>query len=126
MRKADREGDIGRARRQQRLISSLTAQVSDRSLLWKPTRQVALIDAGLGALRVSDGTNIIDLGRLALAFRAASGPDGVHGTPPIANPDYRPGGVGSTVLLDPETTPAFFAAVTDGSLEPGPVGGVER
>ena len=125
MRKADREGDIGRARRQQRLVSAVTEQVADRSLVVKPTRQVALIDAGLGALRVDDGTDIVDLGRLALAFRAASGPDGIRGTPPIANPDYRPGGVGSTVLLDPETAPGFFAAITDGTLEPGTVGGLE-
>jgi len=119
MRKADREGDIGRERRQRELISAVTGKVSDKSLLWHPSRQVSLIDAGLGALVVDQHANIVTLGRLALAFRAASGKDGVRGTPPIANPDYRPGGVGSTVLLDPDTAPAFFAAVTDGTLEPG-------
>ena len=43
------------------------------------------------------------MARLALAFRAANGADGITGTPPIADIDYRPGGnVGSTVLLDPD------------------------
>lgn len=124
MRKADREGDIGRARRQQELISALSSQVSVRSLVLRPGRQVTLLDAGLGALQVDEGTNIVDLGRLALAFRAATGPGGVRGTPPIANPDYRPGGVGSTVLLDPDASPAFWASVADGTLTPGSVGGL--
>jgi hypothetical protein len=95
----------------------------DPSLVFRPGDQVSLIRTGLGAITVSEGTDIIDMGRLALAFRDATGPDGIRGTPPIANMDYRPGNVGSTVLLDPETTPAFWVAIRDGALPPGPVGG---
>jgi len=124
MRKADLEGDIGRARRQQRLISAVSSNIAQPSLVLHPGRQVELIDAGTGALVLSEETNVIGLGRLALAFRAATGPDGVRGTPPIANPDYRPGGVGSTVLLDPDAAPAFWVSVTDGTLSPGVVGGM--
>lgn len=124
MRKADREGDIGRARRQQRLISAVTAKVAQPSLVLHPGRQVALIDAGTAALALSDGSSSLDLARMALAFRSATGPDGVRGTPPIKNPDYRPGGVGSTVLLDPDTTPAFWTSVENGTLTPGAVGGM--
>ncbi len=125
MRKADAEGDIGRARRQQRVISAVSSTVADPNLLKQPTRQVSLIDAGLGAIAVDHDTDIVDLARLALAFRAATGPDGVRGTPPISSLDYRPGDVGSTVLLDPDAAPAFWQAVTDGTLEPGVVGGVD-
>jgi LCP family protein required for cell wall assembly len=124
MRKADLEGDIGRAKRQQQLIASVASTVADPSIVFRPGDQVSLIRTGLGAVTVSDGTDIIDMGRLALAFRDATGPEGIRGTPPIANMDYRPGNVGSTVLLDPETTPAFWIAIRDGSLPPGPVGGV--
>lgn len=124
MRYADPEGDIGRAARQQQLISSVGDEVAQRSLLWQPARQVSLLRAGTDALVVSEGTTIVDLGQLALAFRNATGPDGIRGTPPIANPDYRPGGVGSTVLLDPNASPAFWVAIRDGSLPPGPVGGL--
>lgn len=124
MRKADPKGDIGRAERQQQLIKAISSQVEDRSLLWQPRKQVSLIEAGTGAVVTSEGTNILDLGRLALAFRAATGPDGITGTPPIADPDYRPGDVGSTVLLDEELSPAFWDAIVNGTQPPGPVGGL--
>ncbi len=124
MRKSDREGDIGRAKRQQQLIAGLSSTAADPSLAVNPGRQVALLDAGIGALQASDGTGIVDLGRLALAFRTATGPDGIRGTPPIADADYRPGGAGSTVLLDPDAAPGFFTAILNGTLPPGPVGGL--
>ncbi len=119
MRKADPLGDIGRTQRQQQVISAVSDAVVDPSLVFRPGEQVRLIGAGLGALQVSEGTGIIDLGQMALAFRNATGPDGVRGTPPVANLDYRPGGVGSTVLLDPDLAPAFFEAVADGTVTEG-------
>ena len=58
-------------------------------------------------------------------WQAANGPGGITGTPPIASLDYRPGNnLGSTVLLDPDQTPGFFAAIAAGTLPPGQVGGV--
>lgn len=124
MRYSDPQGDIGRTQRQQQLISAVGDEVAQRSLLWQPGRQVSLLRAGTDALVVSEGTSILDLGRLALAFRDATGPEGIRGTPPIADVDYQPGGVGSTVLLDPERSPGFWAGIRDGSLPPGPVGGL--
>ncbi len=116
MRKADPLGDIGRTQRQQQVIQGVTSTVADPSLVYKPGEQVRLIEAGLGALTVSNGTNILDMGRLALAFRDATGADGVRGAPPIADMDYRPGGVGSTVLLDPDLAPGFFTSLVDGTV----------
>lgn len=124
MRYSDPSGDIGRGLRQRALISAVAAKAENPALLLQPGKQVSLIDSGTGALTASDETGIVDLGRLALAFRAATGPGGITGTPPIKSLDYRPGGAGSTVLLDPDQTPGFFAAIRDGSLEPGVVGGV--
>ncbi|MBO3101426.1 LCP family protein [Cellulomonas sp. zg-ZUI168] len=125
MRKSDPTGDVGRAERQRQLIGAVMGKVDPAQLLVRPGQQVALIDAGTGALTVSDGTGIIDMAKLALAFKAANGPDGITGTPPIASIDYRPGnGVGSAVQLDPDASPAFWAAIRDGSLPPGPVGGM--
>lgn len=124
MRYSDPQGDVGRAGRQQQLISAVTKKAANPSIVFRPADQVRLVRTGTDALTVSNGTDVVDLGRLALAFRAASGPDGITGTPPIANPDYRPGGVGSTVLLDPERSPGFWAAITEGSLPPGKVGGL--
>src|SRR5665648_431462 len=98
----------------------------DPSIVLRPQDQVRLIRSGLAAITVSDGTNIIDMARLALAFRAATGPGGIRGTPPIADINYQPGGVGSTVLLDPEATPAFWTGIRDGTLPPGTVGGMPQ
>ena len=124
MRKSDPTGDIGRGLRQRQVVGAVMSKVDPGSLVWHPGQQIALADAGTAALRVGQGTNVVDLGRLALAFRAANGPDGVTGTPPIKSLDYRPGNIGSTVLLDPDTSPAFWQAVAGGTLPPGVVGGI--
>ncbi|GIG39598.1 LCP family protein [Cellulomonas phragmiteti] len=125
MRKADPQGDVGRALRQRQLIGAVMGKVSPGSLALDPGAQVALVDAGTGALTFDEDAGVIDVARLALAFRAANGEGGITGTPPIASMDHRPGGnIGSTVLLDPELTPGFFAAIRDGSLPPGEVGGI--
>jgi LCP family protein required for cell wall assembly len=118
MRKSDPDGDIGRTRRQQQVIQAVTAAVARPSELVKPWQQVRLVDAGLGVLTVSEGSSIIDLGRMALAFREASGDNGVRTTPPIADFDYRPGNIGSTVLLDEALAPTFFDQVADGTVTP--------
>jgi len=125
MRKADPTGDVGRAERQRQLIGAVMGKVDPKSLVLRPGRQVQLVDAGTAALTVDEGSDIVDLARLGLAFKAANGAGGITGTPPIKSLDYRPGhNLGSTVLLDPDTTPAFFAAIRDGSLPAGPVGGM--
>ncbi|HEY0215699.1 MAG TPA: LCP family protein, partial [Cellulomonas sp.] len=125
MRYADPSGDIGRGLRQRQLVSAVAAKAENPGLLFKPATQVELIRTGTGVVTTSEGTDVVDLGRLALAFRAATGPEGVTGTPPILSLDYRPGNVGSTVQLDPDQVGPFFTAVRDGTFEPGSVvGGV--
>jgi LCP family protein required for cell wall assembly len=128
MRYADPQGDIGRAERQRQVIQAVAGKVADRQVLMDPRNQVSLIDAGTNALTVDERTGIIDLGRLAFAFREATGPEGVTGTPPIANPGYDPGtGVGSTVLLDEDTVGQFWTDLRDGNFEPGStVGGLPK
>ncbi|WP_236121263.1 LCP family protein [Cellulomonas palmilytica] len=122
MRKADPLGDIGRAQRQRQLVGAVLEKVDPKSLALHPSQQVSLASAATGALTVDESSDIVDLARLALAFKAANGKGGITGTPPIASMDYRPGGVGSTVQLDPDKTPAFWVAIRDGKLEPGTVG----
>ena len=126
MRYSDRTGDIGRAERQRQVIGAVSSVLQDKSILVKPGTQRKLIGAGLDVLTVDDSTNIIDLGKMALAFRAANGPDGVTGTPPLSSLDYRPGDVGSAVQLDPERSPQFWTDVQDGKLSPGVVGGLPQ
>ncbi len=124
MRKADPEGDIGREKRQRQLISAVLGKLDVKSLVWHPSEQVKLIDAGTAALTLDRQANIRTLASLALAFRAANGQGGVTGTPPIKSIDYRAGAVGSTVLLDPAKAPAFWQQLRDGKLAAGTVGGI--
>ncbi|MGO1179779.1 LCP family protein [Cellulosimicrobium funkei] len=127
MRYSDPQGDIGRAERQRQVIGAISSQAADPGILFRPGDQVSLLDSGLGALTVDEKTGIVDLGKLALAFRKANGPDGITGTPPISNPDFRPGGnLGSTVQLDPETVGQFWVDIRDGNLAPGQVGGLPQ
>ncbi|MDM7854043.1 LCP family protein [Cellulomonas alba] len=125
MRKADPLGDIGRAERQRQVVGAVMKKVQPSSLAFHPSQQVALVDAATGVLTVDDDSDIVDLGRMALAFRAANGDGGVTGSPPLLSLNYRPGGVGSTVELDPDKTASFFAAIRDGKLPAGKVGGLE-
>lgn len=124
MRYSDPQGDIGRAERQRQVISAITQKVKNPALIFQPKKQVELISAGLSAVSVDNDTSVVDLARLAIDFKNATGPKGITGTPPIANLDYRPGGVGSAVRLDPDRTPKFFADIATGKLEPGVVGGL--
>jgi len=115
MRYQDPRGDLGRAERQRQLIQSITKEVAKPSSL-NPARQVKLIDSGLGAIAVDEDSSIITMGKLAWAFRGATGPDGIRGTPPISSTNYQPGGVGSAVLITDEDAAWFFSKVADGSL----------
>lgn len=116
MRYSDPLGDFGRQARQRQVISAVTHNALTPSLLLNPLKQVALVDAGVSTLTSDTNTGVIDLGRMSLAFIGATRDSGVSGTPPIANPDYQPGGVGSTVLLDPDKRIVFFQKIMDGSI----------
>lgn len=116
MRYSDPLGDIGRQARQRQVISAVVGKVATPSTLLDPFAQVRLIDAGTGALVTDEETGIVDFVRLALAFRSATGEDGLMGVPPIADFDYHPGRIGSTVLLDETLAPAFFDKLRDGEL----------
>ncbi|MDR2378540.1 MAG: LCP family protein [Bifidobacteriaceae bacterium] len=115
MRKADPLGDIGRGARQRQVLAAVMDKAIEPSLLWHPGRQVELARAGTQALAVDEGASIVGLGRLILDFKAATGPDGVQGTPTIESLDYRPGGIGSAVLLDPEASARDFAEIRAGT-----------
>jgi LCP family protein required for cell wall assembly len=115
MRKADPLGDIGRADRQRQVVSAVMKKAVDPSLLWHPGRQLSLVRAGTDALTVDQDADILDLGRLILDFKAATGPDGIQGVPTVASLDYRPGGIGSAVLLDPDKSAEDFRQIREGT-----------
>ncbi|MBC7297352.1 MAG: LCP family protein [Demequina sp.] len=125
MRYADPLGDIGRTVRQQQVVSAVADGVLSTSTFVNPKKLFRVASAGLDSFRVSSGTGVVDLARMARVVNAARGPDAVRGTPPLASLDHRIDGVGSTVLLDPEALSAFWVAIATGEYPPGTtVGGV--
>lgn len=114
MRKSDPSGDIGRGQRQQQVIQAVVGKVANPSVLL-PWRQLSLANVATDTLITDPGTGLYNLGRMALTFRAATGPGGFRGAPPIANADYRGSGLGSTVLLG-DDAPVFWQQVLDGTL----------
>jgi LCP family protein required for cell wall assembly len=116
MRYSDPNGDIGRAGRQREVLSELVKKVATPSSLINPARVLSLVESGTAALTVDSKMNIIDLGRMAWALRAATGPNGATGTPTIASMGYDPGGgVGSAVLLDEDKAAKDFRRVEKGT-----------
>ena len=116
MRYSDPTGDIGRTDRQRQIVAAIVSAVSSPGTLLDPRAQVGLAGSALDSIAVDEDANILDLGRMALDFRSATGADGLVGPPPIADLNYQPGGVGSTVLLDPQRAPLFFERLRDGEL----------
>ncbi len=126
MRYSDPLGDIGRAARQRQLVSAVVDGVFTRKVVANPFEAMRVADSGLQAFRVSEGAGPFDLARIATTFRAAQGDQAVTGTPPIEDWGYHVKGVGSTVLLDPDTIDDFWLKVANGEFEPGSeVGGLE-
>lgn len=124
MRYSDPKGDVGRAERQRQVIGAIGDKAANPSILFRPSDQVSLADSSLSSLTTDEDASIIDLGKMALAFRAASGPDGITGTPPISDPGYHVKGLGLTVRLDPDLGPKFWTDIRDGKLPAGQVGGL--
>lgn len=113
----DPTADLGRQQRQQQFVGALMERVTAPSVLLNPLAQVRLAGAGSGALTTSEGTGIVDVGRMALTARSAMN---AGSTPviPIEDPEYMTNHSGVAILTDDEDIAAFFADVGDGSAEP--------
>lgn len=114
MRYADPLGDIGRAERQRQVVSKTVGKALSPSTLLNPVTALSLERAGAHALTIDREDSVIDVARLALAFRTARD-DGMTGVPPIASFD-EPTDVGSVVLLVDDTAPDFFTSLREGTL----------
>lgn len=115
MRYSDPMGDIGRAARQRQVIGSVVRAAATPSTLLNPVKQVDLISSGVNSFAVDEGTGIVGVARLALAFRAANAEGGFTGAPPISSMGYDAGRIGSVVLLS-DAAPDFFARLASGDL----------
>lgn len=119
MRYADPEGDIGRAKRQRQVISAIMHKAASASTLSNPAKALRVASATFKALSVDKNASTGTMISMALAFRDASGSNGISGSVYYDNLDYEPGGIGSAVHLDAEKNTQLFAQLNEGSIAAG-------
>lgn len=124
MRYADPRGDFGRAERQRKVIAAITHKSLSPQVLLNISTLSRVANASIRAIDVDEDTNPWTLARMLLAFRDASSDTGVNGSVYWIDPNYYPGGLGSTVLLDDKRNLELFTQLNDGTHEPGVVGGM--
>jgi LCP family protein required for cell wall assembly len=107
-RSFDPKGDLGRVERQQEFLGALMGKAASPGVLLNPLRLVPFTGAALDAIAVDDDSGLYDMARFALAMRTVAADKGVTTTVPVADTDFRPGGVGSTVLWDRDQALRLF------------------
>lgn len=122
MRYADAQGDFGRNERQRQVISAIVKKASSSETLTNPSKIVAVSNAAMSALTVDEKTNPYTLLTMALAFKSATGSNGISGSVYWSDPDYYVDGVGSSVLLDDAKNTELFNQLADGTYKAGTVG----
>lgn len=125
MRYSDPTGDIGRAKRQRQVLSAVAEKAASPATLSNPGKVKKLAKAGLSSLTVDEDSSATDMVSMALAFRDATGKNGVNGSVYYQNIDYRPAsGIGSCILLDGTKNTELFNQLEEGTHASGTVGGL--
>ncbi|WP_407925106.1 LCP family protein [Bifidobacterium choloepi] len=122
MRYSDPNGDFGRAERQRQVIGAIAKKAASASTLLNFGKDKAVAEAVLGALTVDEKTTPFTLVQMLLAFKSASGNDGITGSVYWSDPDYYVDGVGSSVLLDDAQNTELFKELNEGTHAAGTVG----
>lgn len=122
MRYADAQGDFGRAARQRQVINAIVKKGTSRQTLTNFGKTKKVAAAALDSVTVDEKTSTSSLLSMALAFKSASGKNGISGSVYWTDPDYYVDGVGSSVLLDNERNIQLFSELADGTHSPGTVG----
>lgn len=124
MRYSDPKGDFGRTERQRQVIQAIAKKASSKDTLLNFGKTKKLITAATKAVKVDEKSNPASLLKMALAFRDATGANGISGTVYYTDPNYYPSsGIGSSILMDTDKTLDMFSAIAGGTQKKGTVGG---
>ena len=104
------------------LHPAIVKKASSSETLTNPSKIVAVSNAAMSALTVDEKTNPYTLLTMALAFKSATGSNGISGSVYWSDPDYYVDGVGSSVLLDDAKNTELFNQLADGTYKAGTVG----
>ena len=122
MRYADAQGDFGRAARQRQVINAIVKKGASKDTLLNFGKVKKVAEAALGSVTVDEKASTSSLMRMALAFKSASGDQGISGSVYWTDPDYYVDGVGSSVLLDEGKNLELFSELAKGTHRAGTVG----
>ncbi|WEV42509.1 LCP family protein [Bifidobacterium sp. ESL0682] len=122
MRYSDPKGDFGRAERQRQVIGAIMSKASSGDTMKSPSSLQKVAKAALSSIEVDKKTNPLTLVSMAMAFKSATGKQGISGSVYWTDPNHYVRGVGSTVLLDDAKNFELFDQLASGSHAPGAVG----
>ena len=126
MRYADVQGDFGRAARQRQVINAIVKKGASKQTLTNFNKTKKVAAAALSSVTVDEKASTSSLLRMALAFKSASGKDGISGSVYWTDPDYYVDGVGSCVLLDDAKNIQLFSELSHGTHSAGTVGTLDE
>ena len=110
MRKADPEGDLGRAKRQREMVSALAKKVLSPATVLLPWRWWGVNSSASKSLTLGDGTPMFGL--TTAAIKVGTGESDTLSVP-VGNPNANTP-AGSSVLWDATKSKAFFEAMKRG------------
>nr|WP_238523791.1 LCP family protein [Bifidobacterium animalis] len=119
MRYSDPRSDFGRSDRQRQVIGAIAQKATAKSTLLNIGKLKKVGEAALGSLTVDDKSTPWTMLQMLLAFRDASGSNGITGSLYWTDPGYYVDGVGSSVLLDNQKNLELFKQLHDGDHAPG-------
>ena len=103
--------DLGRIKRQQQFLGAMLRKALSLGILLDPGKLDTFLNAALAAVHVDRDLTVGDLRTLALTMRHLDPKHVTFATVPLADTNYHPGGVGSTVLWDGGLAAGLFNAV---------------
>lgn len=106
-----RPGDLGRVRRQQRVVNDLLARLTAEGALDGPVSTARTARALLKSVRTDAGTGLQDLIRIGWALGRLRADRTEFATVPIRLFDHRVPGVGSTLVWDEPRSAALWDAL---------------
>ncbi|GHI83258.1 LCP family protein [Streptomyces xanthophaeus] len=110
-RHQDPPGDLGRVRRQQRLVNDLLARLSAEGALSGPISTARTVRTLLKSVRTDERTGLDDLVRIGWALGRLKPERTEFATVPIRLFDHRVPGVGSTLVWDEARSAALWDAL---------------
>ncbi|WP_051807185.1 LCP family protein [Streptomyces sp. NRRL F-2664] len=106
-----RPGDLGRVRRQQRVLNDLLARLTAEGALASPLRTARTVHTLLKTVRTDAGTGPSDLIRIGWTLGRLRADRTEFATVPIRLFDHRVPGVGSTLVWDEARSAALWEAL---------------